>query len=47
MKFLVLRKPRVGSGTVPTSKLIREHKQRVSDGIKRGTIDCIYSVPGG
>ncbi len=47
MKFLVLRKPRVGSGIVPTSKLIREHKEGVSDAIKRGTMDCIYAVPGG
>ena len=32
---------------MPTSKLIREHKQGVSDAIKSGTIDCVYAVPGG
>ena len=47
MKFLVLRKPRVSSGMIPTSKAIREQKQGVSDAIKRGAIDCIYAFPGG
>ena len=47
MKFLVLRKPRVSSGMIPTSKAIREQKQAVSDAIKRKAIDCIYAFPGG
>jgi muconolactone delta-isomerase len=32
---------------VPTSKAIREQKQGALDGIKRGTLDCIYAFPGG
>lgn len=47
MKFLVIRKPRVGTGMLPTSKAIREHKQSALDGLKRGGLDCIYAVPGG
>ena len=47
MKFLVLRKPRLSSGMIPTSKAIREHKQGVSDAIKGKTIDCIHAFPGG
>jgi muconolactone delta-isomerase len=47
MKFLVIRKPRVSSGMIPSSKVIREQKQAVAAAIKRGTIDCIYGVPGG
>jgi len=47
MKFLILRKPRLSGGIIPTSKAIREHKQGVSDAIKQGTIDCIYAFPGG
>ncbi len=47
MKFLVIRKPRVSSGMIPTGKVIREQKQGVADAIKRGVIDCIYAFPGG
>ena len=47
MKFLVIRKPRFGTGRVATSKLIREQKQGVAEAIKAGTIDCIYAFPGG
>jgi muconolactone delta-isomerase len=47
MKFLILRKPRLSGGMIPTSKAIREHKQGMSDAIKAGTIDCIYAFPGG
>ncbi len=47
MKFLILRKPRLSGGIIPTSKAIREHKQGVADAIKAGTIDCIYAFPGG
>jgi hypothetical protein len=32
---------------IPSSKVIREQKQAVAAAIKRGTIDCIYGVPGG
>jgi hypothetical protein len=38
MKFLVIRRPRIGTGMVPTSKTIREHKQGALDGIKRGSV---------
>ena len=47
MKFLVIRRPRVGAGMLPTGKTIREHKQSALDGLKRGGLDCIYAVPGG
>lgn len=47
MKYLVIRKPRFGTGRVATSKLIREQKQGVADAVKAGTIDCIYAFPGG
>ena len=47
MKFLVLRKPRISAGLVPTSKAIREQKQGALAAIKAGTIDCIYAFPGG
>ena len=47
MKFLVIRKPRFGTGRVATSKLIREAKQSAAEAAKAGTIDCIYAFPGG
>jgi len=47
MKFLVIRKPRINSALVPTSKTIREHKDGVANAIKQKTIDCIYGLPGG
>jgi muconolactone delta-isomerase len=47
MKFLVIRKPRFGTGRVATSKLIREAKQSAAEAVKAGTIDCIYALPGG
>jgi muconolactone delta-isomerase len=47
MKFLVVRKPRFGTGRLATARLIREQKQRVAEAIKAGTIDCIYAFPGG
>jgi muconolactone delta-isomerase len=47
MKFLVLRKPRVTSGLIPSAKVIREQKQGALDAVKQGVIDCIYAFPGG
>jgi hypothetical protein len=47
MKFLVIRKPRFGTGRIATSKLIREGKQSAAEAVKAGTIDCIYAFPGG
>jgi muconolactone delta-isomerase len=47
MKFLVIRKPRVGTPLTPTNKSIREHKQGALDAVKQGTLDCIYALPGG
>ena len=47
MKFLVIRKPRVSGGITPTSKAIREHKENALNALKRGTLECIYGVPGG
>jgi len=47
MKFLVIRKPRVGTGMTPTSKVIEEHKDGALNAIKRGEIDCLYAIPGG
>ena len=47
MKFLIIRKPRLGTGMAPTSKVIREHKETVLNGVKQGRIDCIYAIPGG
>jgi muconolactone delta-isomerase len=47
MKFLLIRKPRFGTGMTPTSKAIREHKESALNAVKSGTLDCIYAVPGG
>ena len=47
MKFLVLRKPRIGTPLMPTSKNIREHKEGALQAVKQATLDCIYAVPGG
>jgi muconolactone delta-isomerase len=47
MKFLVIRKPRVGTGMTPTAKALREHKQILLNAVKEGRIDCIYGVAGG
>jgi len=47
MKFLVIRKPRIGTPLMPTSKTIREHKQGASNALRPGTLDCINAVPGG
>src|SRR6516162_2068198 len=47
MKFLVIRKPRIGTQLMPTSKTIREHKEGALNAVKEGTLDCIYAIPGG
>jgi hypothetical protein len=47
MKFLVIRKPRINSALVATSKLIREHKEGIAKALKEKSIDCIYAIPGG
>jgi len=47
MKFLIIRRPIRTGGNPPTSKAIREHKARILDAMKQGTIDCAYAFPGG
>jgi muconolactone delta-isomerase len=47
MKFLVIRKPRVNAGMLPSSKTFREAKQSAQEAIKQGVIDCIYAIPAG
>ena len=47
MKFLVIRKPRIGTQMALTSKTIREHREGTLNAVKQGTLDCIYAVPGG
>jgi muconolactone delta-isomerase len=47
MKFLVIRKPRIGTPIMPTSKNIREQKEGALNGVKQKNLDCIYAVPGG
>ncbi len=47
MKFLVIRKPRVGAPVQPTSQTIRAQKEGLLAAIKRGEIDCTYAFVGG
>jgi hypothetical protein len=47
MKFLVIRKPRVGALVQPTSKTIRAQKEGLLAAIKRGEADCAYAFVGG
>ncbi len=47
MKFLVIRKPRTGTGVQPTSQMIRAHKEVVLNAVKRGEADCTYAFLGG
>ena len=47
MKFLVIRKPRMGTGMIPTGDMIRAHKERLLDAVKRGEADCAYAFLGG
>jgi hypothetical protein len=49
MKFLVIRKPRVGGGINMrpiTSQMIRAQKEVVLSAIKRGEADCAYAFVG-
>jgi hypothetical protein len=47
MKFLVTRKPRMGTGIQPTSQMIRAQKDLVLGAVKRGEADCAYAFLGG
>ena len=47
MKFLVIRKPRVGALVQPTSQTIRAHKEGLLAAVKRGEIDCTYAFVNG
>jgi hypothetical protein len=47
MKFLLIRKPRMGTGMTPTSDMVRAHKETVLGALKRGEADCVYAFVGG
>jgi len=47
MKFLVIRKPRTGTGMTPTAEMIRAQKEVVLSAVKRGDADCAYAFLGG
>jgi muconolactone delta-isomerase len=47
MKFLVIRKPRVGALVQPTSQTIRAQKEMLLGAVKRGEIDCTYAFVNG
>jgi len=47
MKFLVIRKPRTGTGMTPTVEMIRAQKEVVLSAVKRGDADCAYAFLGG
>jgi hypothetical protein len=47
MKFLVIRKPRTGTGMTPTVEMIRAHKEVVLSAVKRGDADYAYAFLGG
>jgi len=47
MKFLVIRKPRIGGALVASSKTIRENKERALGLVKQGRLDCVYGIAGG
>jgi hypothetical protein len=46
MKFLVIRKPRVGTPLTPTSKSIREQKEGLN-AVKQGTLYGVLAVAAG
>ena len=46
MKFLLIRKPRVG-GQPPAAQTIRAQKEYVLGLIKKGVVDCAYAFVGG
>src|ERR1700747_1612340 len=47
MKFLVIRKPRTGTGMIPTAEMVRAHKEVLLSAVKRGEADCAYAFLGG
>jgi len=47
MKFLVIRKPRVGGSLRPTAQMLRAQKELVLGAVKRGDADCTYAFVGG
>ena len=47
MKFLLIRKPRMGTGMTPTSEMVRTQKETVLGALKRGEADCVYAFVGG
>ena len=47
MKFLLIRKPRMGTGMTPTSETVRAHKDTVLGTLERGETDCVYAFVGG
>jgi hypothetical protein len=46
MKFLLIRKPRVGAER-PTAQAIRAQRDYVLGKVKEGVIDCTYAFLGG
>lgn len=46
MKFLLIRKPRVGAQP-PTAPTIRAQKEYVLGLVKKGVVDCAYAFVGG
>jgi hypothetical protein len=47
MKFLIIRKPRMGTGVTPTADTVRAHKELVLHAVKSGDADCAYAFLGG
>jgi glycine betaine/choline ABC-type transport system substrate-binding protein len=47
MKYLVILKPRIGTGITRTVQMIRAQKETVLGALKRGEIDCTYAFVGG
>jgi hypothetical protein len=47
MKFLLIRKPRMGTGMTPTGEMVRAQKDTVLGALKRGEADCVYAFVGG
>ena len=47
MKFLLIRKPRMGTGMTSTSDMVRAQKETVLGALKSGEADCVYAFVGG
>jgi len=47
MKFLVIRKPRMGTGMIPTADMVRAQKELLLGAVKSGDADCAYAFLGG